>query len=71
MAQAVEEREHALSILFERLQKIIDTIDSAIILTEDGIVSMLNPAAMAAGLSIETIPSSVRIMAESMVSMIF
>ena len=45
MAQAVEEREHALSILFERLQKIIDTIDSAIILTEDSVVSMLNPAA--------------------------
>ena len=45
MAQAVEEREQALSVLFERLQRIIDTIDSAIILTEDGIVSMLNPAA--------------------------
>ena len=45
MAQAVEEREHALSILFERLQRIIDTIDSAIILTENDIVSMLNPAA--------------------------
>ena len=44
MAQAVEEREHALSIL-ERLQKIIDTIDSAIILTEDSVVSMFNPAA--------------------------
>ena len=45
MAQAVEEREYALSMLFERLQKIIDTIDSAIILTEEGVVSMLNPAA--------------------------
>jgi signal transduction histidine kinase len=45
MAQAVEEREHALSVLFERLQRIIDTIDSAIILTENDVVSMLNPAA--------------------------
>lgn len=45
MAQAVEEREQALSVLFKRLQRIIDTIDSAIILTEGGLVSMLNPAA--------------------------
>ena len=45
MAQAVEEREHQLSALYEKLQRIINTINASIILTEEGQVSMLNPSA--------------------------
>ncbi|MEC7987339.1 MAG: ATP-binding protein [Myxococcota bacterium] len=45
MAQAVQERQTALNELYLKLQKIINTIDFTIFLTENDTITMLNPAA--------------------------